>query len=972
MALAASGSKRSKTRESAEAARDMDIRSSQNDGPQGPISLSLDSSIDLAGNQSAERLVVDEKELFVLGGEGLNEKRRWWSWGQIEDLQVDLAIGSCYLQIRFGGQWVDVLRCPGGVDRRLTELVDRLTAHVRLRGESRDTPPLSDHRQAVWSHVASERHSAGEQPRHWNTAGRLLAMMRPFRGRVLLLLGLSLAAVTVEVAPPMLQRFLVDRVLYVDQPGQDTSPLLLLLLAIVGGLLLVRLAATLVAVWKGRISSQVGTTLTANLRDELVRKLNELPLAFHDRNQVGMLMSRVAYDTETLHTLVYHMTSGFLLQSLQLVGIGVMLFYLNAKLALVTMLPMPLILAGSWYFTRYLNPRNNHYWEAVGKQASALTGMLSGIRVVKAFVQEDRENQRFCESSRRLRDSRQTVDVSSTTFAALMGFLFALGGLAVWYIGGRDVLFGQMTLGSLMAFLAYLAMFYTPLTTIAESTTWFSNFFTTSRRIFDILDLPGDAEDAAPAARVDCLRGRVEFQGVSFGYDKNRPVLKEVSFTIEPGAMIGIVGRSGSGKSTLVSLIGRLYEIDAGRILVDGLDVREIGSRQLRRRIGMVPQEPFLFRGPLADNITYGDAEAAPEDILRAAQYADAHDFIMRMPFAYETQLGEGGVGLSGGERQRLSIARALLFDPSILILDEATASVDAESERAICDAIRRFSRQRTTIAIAHRLSTLQNADRLIVFDQGRLIEQGTHQELLAHGGVYGALVKIQGNLRESLRHVQATIDASDASGNCGKGTLAEWADGGVLFDSPPLVRRTPGPLDQERAGEGDSRELRWLDPQTASIAGEEQALLRVAVGGQVHQRVSAVRAFPASHPHRYLSLRRRDASGREVEIGLLHSLNAWPRVAREAIERSLARRYLFREIREIRQVQTSAHQLVLSLITDGGPVRLELDKCSEGFQPFGKHGLLLTDAEGHCYVLRDRGALPKHQRRLLTLYFGD
>ena len=280
----------------------------------------------------------------------------------------------------------------------------------------------------------------------WRTTAQLLVLLRPFRGRVALLLGLSLGAVAIEVVPPLLQGQLVDRVLAPEIAKDPQAELLLLLSAIVAGLLLVRLAAMLVGVCKGRLSSWVGTSMTANLRNELVRKLDELPLSFYDKNQVGMLMSQVAYDTETLHTLVHHATSGVLLQSLQLAGMSVMLVYLNSRLALLTLAPMPLIIAGSWYFTRYLQPRHHHYWEAVGKQAAALMGMLSGIRVVKSFVQEDREIRRFGESSRRLRDSRLAVDTSTSTFAAGMGFLFAIGTLAAWYVGGRDVLFGRMTL----------------------------------------------------------------------------------------------------------------------------------------------------------------------------------------------------------------------------------------------------------------------------------------------------------------------------------------------------------------------------------------------------------------------------------------------------------------------------------------------------------------------------------------------
>jgi ATP-binding cassette subfamily B protein len=291
--------------------------------------------------------------------------------------------------------------------------------------------------------------------------------------------------------------------------------------------------------------------------------------------------------------------------------------------------------------------------------------MLTGIRVVKAFVQEDREIRRFADSSRRLRDSRLTVDIASVNFTAAMGLLFGLGALVVWYIGGRDVLFGSMTIGSLMEFLAYLAMFYMPLTTIAESTTWFASFYSTSRRICALLDVPSESEQSPPNVPLGRFRGGVEFQHVSFGYDRNRPVLEDISFTIEPGAMVGVVGRSGSGKSTLVSLIGRLYQCDAGQIRIDGIDVRQANPRQLRRQIGMVPQEPFLFRGSVAANITYGNAQATPEQVLLAARNADSHEFIMRMPFAYETQLGEGGSGLSGGERQRLSIGPCCLIRQS-------------------------------------------------------------------------------------------------------------------------------------------------------------------------------------------------------------------------------------------------------------------------------------------------------------------
>ncbi len=447
--------------------------------------------------------------------------------------------------------------------------------------------------------------------------------------------------------------------------------------------------------------------------------------------------------------------------------------------------------------------------------------------------------------------------------------------------------------------------------------------------------------------------------------------------------MVGVVGRSGSGKSTLVSLIGRLYQCDAGQIRIDGSDVRQADPRQLRRQIGMVPQEPFLFRGLVAANITYGNAQATPEQVLLAARNADCHEFIMRMPFAYETQLGEGGCGLSGGERQRLSIARALLFDPAILILDEATASVDAESERAICRAIRRWAQapcthgrgrgRRTTIVIAHRLSTLQGADRLLVFDQGRLVEQGTPAELLEQGGLYSTLASIQYNLSENRRRFESAA-GGDAARDIAE-AAAESGGGESLFQEAPVNASSRAAILEPASDAGEANRepgIAWLDPAGATIESDDQGLLRVARGRQHNECIQAVWAFPASEEGRFISLRRREPSGRETEVGMIDTLAAWPRQAQEAVRQSLARRYLIRRIQEICQVRTSGSQLVLSLLTDGGPAKLRLEKPGEGCQDFGAHGLLLTDPDGNYYAIPDRRALPRRQQRLLTLYFGD
>jgi len=417
---------------------------------------------------------------------------------------------------------------------------------------------------------------------------------------------------------------------------------------------------------------------------------------------------------------------------LLIVGIGLMLFAMNWWLALLVFIPAPLVAALSVTSWRLIHRYMHRFFSRWSRLNAFLNESLTGLRVVRAFAQEPREVSRFHERSGDLAVTSTEAERIWSALFAVLGLLIAVGTLLVWYVGGRGVLFGDMTLGTLMAFLMLVGMFYGPVQAMSWLINWSSRSLTAAERVFEVLDSELEVsrdEDKVAVARIE---GRIEFNHVTFGYDRHKPVLKDVCLAIQPGEMIGLVGHSGAGKTTCVNLLCRFYRADEGEVRVDGVSLNSIRLEDLRRQIGIVPQDTFLFSGTIAENIGYAKPSATREEIIKAAKIANAHDFILRKPDGYETLVGETGRNLSAGERQRIAIARAVLHAPRILILDEATSQVDVETESLIQEAIARLVRGRTTIAIAHRLSTLKNADRLVVLKEGKVVEVGTHDELLA------------------------------------------------------------------------------------------------------------------------------------------------------------------------------------------------------------------------------------------------
>ncbi len=576
---------------------------------------------------------------------------------------------------------------------------------------------------------------------------RLLGYIKPYWKVAVIGLVCSILVTATELVPPYLTKTLIDEVVLKKD--------LQFLWTIVGALLFLYVAGGLFGGFRNYLLRYLAQHIVFDLRKETFTKLQSLSIAYYDKRSTGAIMSRVSNDTQQLQGFIIQATQDALIQIITLVGIGVIMFSMDWKLAALTLLPVPFVVIVSKIFAEKIHPIYHRVWRRRSRMNAILADSIPGVRVIKAFTGEDHEIKRFTNQIKQFMEERLRVGRMISVFRPSISFLVTLGGLIIWGLGGYWVITQpeRLTLGTLVAFINYMWRFYIPVRFLADMSDSLQQAVTAAERVFEILDATPEPQGQSGMILKD-IKGQLEFRDVAFYYEKGVDVLEDINLRIKPGETIGLVGPTGSGKSTIANLLMRYYEPTEGEILLDGIDIRDINLNSWRSQIGIVLQEPLLFRDTIANNIAYGKPDATMEEIIESAKIANAHDFISHLPDGYDTRLGERGIGLSGGERQRISIARAVIKDPRIIILDEATSAVDTQTEKLIQEAIERLIENRTTIIIAHRLSTLRKAHRIVVMEDGRIVEIGTHDQLMNKKGSFYRMVQMQADMGTDMLKV--------------------------------------------------------------------------------------------------------------------------------------------------------------------------------------------------------------------------
>jgi len=589
----------------------------------------------------------------------------------------------------------------------------------------------------------------------WEILKRVTVYLRPYKLMAAATIGCALLSMAFSLAYPKLTQLVIDQVIERKQPGLLTP----MILALLGAFLLRDLFNSL----RIRINNIFEQNVIYDMRRDLYGHLQRLPVHYFDQRASGDLMTRVVEDVNSLERVLIDGTEQGSVAVISIIAVAVIMFATNPMLGAVAMIPLPILTAGALWYTLTAHRRYRGQRQAASAMNALLMDNLQGVRQIKAFGREDHEDERFAARAAELRAGTLGIMRVWAAYSPAMSFAGALGMALVLWVGGAQVLENKISVGQLIGFLFYLALFYEPISRLHGLNQMLQAARAAGERVFDILDVPRERASRQTTASLRLpVRGVVVYENVGFRYNDERSVLEEISLSTRPGEMVALAGPTGAGKSTLVNLLPAFYETTSGKITIDGQDIREVSLESLRANISIVSQEAFLFNGSIRENILYGKPDASEAELLAASRAANCQDFIMQLPNGYDSQVGERGVKLSVGEKQRVSIARALLKNAPILILDEATASVDTATEKLIQEALERLMSNRTSFVIAHRLSTIRKADQILVMRKGHIVERGTHEELLGlPDGLYSKLARIQGTtfIEESFEKLTADTE---------------------------------------------------------------------------------------------------------------------------------------------------------------------------------------------------------------------